>query len=62
MDECGEKHEELGAGLTKSGAEKSHRGWGLFKMVFGVDGMASSAVSVVVFYGHTSPEVTHGGF
>ena len=38
-DECGGKHGKLLAGLTKSGAKKSHRGRGLFKMVFGVDRM-----------------------
>ena len=38
--ECGETHEELLAALTKSSAEKSHHGRGLFKMVFGVNEMA----------------------
>ena len=38
-DDCGGKHSKLLAALTESGAEKSYRGRGLFKMVFGVDGM-----------------------
>ena len=36
--------------LTKSGAGKLYRGRGLFKMVIGVDGMASSAASGVFFW------------
>ena len=36
-------------GLTKSGDGKSHGGRGQLEMMFGVDGMASSATSVVSF-------------